>query len=60
MANKKKENTVNLKFDAETKKDIDALAFIKDCSRQQLCEDLIKEGLKPYADKIADAKKLRE
>ena len=60
MANKKKENSLNFKFDAETKKDIDALAFIKGCSRQQLCEDMIKEGLKPYADKIAEARKLRE
>lgn len=53
-------STVNMKLDADTKQDVQALAFIKNCSVQNLCVDLVKQGLKPYADKIAEAKKLRE
>ena len=53
-------STVNMKLDADTKQDVQALAFIKNCSVQNLCVDLVKKGLEPYADKIAEAKKLRE
>lgn len=53
-------NTVNLKLDAETKADIDALVFIKDTTKQELCLNFVKKGLEPYADKIAEVRKFRE
>ena len=56
----KKLNTINVKFNEETKKDIDALAFILDCSKQQLCENLIIEGLETYKDVISKVREVKE
>ena len=49
-----------MKFDNETKKSIDALAFILDCSKQQLCENLIMKGLEPYKEIISKVKQVKE
>ena len=56
----KKTNTINMKFDEETKNDIDALAFILDCSKQQLCENLIMKGLAPYKERISKVREVKE
>ena len=56
----KKTNTINVKFNEETKQDIDALAFMLDCSKQQLCENLIIQGIEPYKGSIAKIRKVKE
>lgn len=55
-----KANVINVKLDAETKSKLETLAFIKSKSLQDLSKELILNGLEPYADKIAEAEKLRE
>lgn len=52
--------TVNVKFDAETKSKLEALAFLRGEKLQALCENIIKECLDANADAIASAEKLRK
>lgn len=52
--------TVNLKFDNETKSKLETLAYIKRCSIQDLCLNILKKELDANADKIATVENLRE
>lgn len=49
--------TVNLKFDAETKSQLETLAFLNGMKLQALCEYIIKECLDANAEKIGNAEK---
>lgn len=61
MVNKKDDKkTVNVKFDAETKSKLEALAFLRGEKLQALCENIIKECLDANADAIASAEKLKK
>lgn len=51
---------VNIKLDMDTKSKLETLAYIKRCTIQEICLDIIKRELDANADKIADAEKLRE
>lgn len=55
-----KPQVINVKLDAENKSKFETLAFIRRCSLQKLCIDLIMDALEENADKIAEIEKQRD
>lgn len=55
----KKEKTINVKLDAETKSKYETLAYLQDASLQDLTLQLIKDAITNNADVIAEVEKVR-
>ena len=55
-----KEKTINLKLDSETKSKFETLAFVKRCTLQDLCTELVKNAISENADIIAEVESKRD